>query len=292
VNKLLNKLKTAPIPVYQGPTAQNSEPQYGVVNYDTVKLLIFVSLYNTHTAGAYVFNLLAELEKGNALPIFPMSSGQVYRNLLSCDCPAPGHEFPPFYGPMEHTVAIACGDNIIEDPSFSEVQKVYDDIAKVSTFADAWGVHAACSGWKVKGKERFRGTFNHKTSHPLLLIGNTADPVTPLWAAHKMSKGFEGSVVLTQNSSGHCSISGTSLCTHKAIRAYFKNGTLPEEGTVCETESKIFGSNNLLDNIDDVDKSVMSAEDFALLEASYILQRNYFVPVHTLPLSAAMNLRY
>jgi len=285
VDNLLDKLKTAPIPIYQEPTSQNSEPEYGLVKYDLVKSLIFGTLYNTHSTGAYVINLLAELENGNALSFLPLTSGRAFRNMLSCDCPAPGHEPPPFYG-GEHTLAIACGDNTIEDPTLSEVQKVYEEIAKTSTFADIWSLHVSCSGWKVKGKERFRGTFNHKTSHPLLLIGNTADPVTPLWAAHKMSKGFEGSVVLTQNSSGHCSISGTSLCTYKAIRAYFQNGTLPEEGTVCETESKIFGSSNLLD---DIDKSAMSAEDFALLEASYALQQNYFVPVHTLPLSGAMN---
>jgi len=288
VNNLLNKLRTAPIPVYQQAAAQNSEPEYGIVSYDTVKRSIFLTLYHTHTAGAYIMNLLAELEKGNAYPFLSLSTGRAYRDLLSCDCPAPGHEPSPYYGLLEPTLAIACGDNAIEDQTFSEIRKIYEDMAMTSTFADIWVLHAACSGWKVKGKERFRGTFNHKTSHPLLLIGNTADPVTPLWSAHKMSKGFEGSVVLTQNSSGHCSISGTSLCTHKAIRAYFQNGTLPEEGTVCETESKIFGSSNLLD---DIDKSAISAEDFALLEASYALQQNYFVPVHTLQLSGAVNWR-
>ncbi|KLO05807.1 hypothetical protein SCHPADRAFT_1002699 [Schizopora paradoxa] len=137
-------------------------------------------------------------------------------------------------------------------------------MVKTSSFAEVWGIHAACSIFAFKGLE---GTFNHKTSHPLLLIGNTADPVTPLWAAHKMSKGFEGSVVLIQNSSGHASISGTSICTHKA------------------TESSIFGSGNLLD---DIDKSSMTSEDIMLLEVAYILQRNYFVPAPAMTLSHVM----
>lgn len=34
----------------------------------------------------------------------------------------------------------------------------------------------------------------------------------------------------------------SSLCTAKAIRAYFRNGTMPEEGTICEIESQMFGS--------------------------------------------------
>ncbi|KAF9552233.1 hypothetical protein CPC08DRAFT_768457 [Agrocybe pediades] len=49
-----------------------------------------------------------------------------------------------------------------------------------------------------------------------------------------MSESFEGSVVLTQDSVGHCTISGPSLCTQKHIREYLVSGTLPKPGTVCE----------------------------------------------------------
>ncbi|KAJ7704978.1 TAP-like protein-domain-containing protein [Mycena rosella] len=62
---------------------------------------------------------------------------------------------------------------------------------------------------------------------------SSADPATPLNSAHKMSQGFPGSVVLTQDSAGHCSISGPSLCTQKYIQQYFLEGTLPASGTVC-----------------------------------------------------------
>ena len=31
-----------------------------------------------------------------------------------------------------------------------------------------------------------------------------------------------------------------SLCTAKAVRAYFTNGTLPANGTVCETDVPLF----------------------------------------------------
>ncbi|KDR74341.1 hypothetical protein GALMADRAFT_578873 [Galerina marginata CBS 339.88] len=64
------------------------------------------------------------------------------------------------------------------------------------------------------------------------------DPVTPLWAAKNMSRGFEGSVVLQQNSSGHCSVSAPSVCTQKYVRKYFEDGTLPPPGTVCGVVGK------------------------------------------------------
>ncbi|KZS95702.1 hypothetical protein SISNIDRAFT_324584 [Sistotremastrum niveocremeum HHB9708] len=55
-----------------------------------------------------------------------------------------------------------------------------------------------------------------------------------------MSKGFQDAVVLTQNSAGHCSLSAPSVCTAKYIRDYFREGTLPAEGTVCEVEAHAF----------------------------------------------------
>ena len=88
---------------------------------------------------------------------------------------------------------------------------------------------------------RFVGPWVGNTSHPLLMIGNTADPVTPLKFAKKMAKGFEGAVALTQDSSGHCSISAYSNCTVGYIRQYFQTGELPPPDTVCKADEIPFG---------------------------------------------------
>lgn len=52
------------------------------------------------------------------------------------------------------------------------------------------------SGWKIN-PDHFRGPIgSDNTSHPLLVIGNTYDPITPLAAAEKVSKLFAGSSLL------------------------------------------------------------------------------------------------
>jgi hypothetical protein len=38
----------------------------------------------------------------------------------------------------------------------------------------------------------------------------------------------------------HCSSAMTSLCTGKAIRAYFNDGELPPNGIVCPTDEVLF----------------------------------------------------
>jgi len=46
------------------------------------------------------------------------------------------------------------------------------------------------------------GDFRVKTKNPVLLIGSTYDPVTPIASAHNVSAGFEGSVVLERGGFG------------------------------------------------------------------------------------------
>ena len=62
-----------------------------------------------------------------------------------------------------------------------------------------------CVQWKMPAKEHpvaaaLSGSI--KMRHPMLLIGNTLDPVTPIRNAFNISKSFEGSAVLRQDGYG------------------------------------------------------------------------------------------
>ncbi|TDL14553.1 alpha/beta-hydrolase, partial [Rickenella mellea] len=199
VDKLLNGLKIAPVSFYNSTSGL-----YDVIDFSVVKGTVFSSMYRTHLVGKNLTIALAELEKGNAEPIWTLGQMKARRDALNCDCSAEP-EFLPSSAGAATTLAIACsdGDNVKDD--IPALQAYFEDLAKTSSFADVWTtiIRAGCTGWKVRAKERFNKSFsNITTSFPLLLIGNTLDPVTPLWNAHKMSKAFEDSVVLTQNSPG------------------------------------------------------------------------------------------
>ena len=109
----------------------------------------------------------------------------------------------------------------------------------------ASNVIVPCARWKIRAKERYTGGFNDiKTKNPILFVANTFDPYTPLVSAQNASAAFDGSVVLQHDGHGHTSTSQPSLCTAKAIRAYFVNGTLPKEGTICPSSEPTFASPN------------------------------------------------
>ncbi|KAH6855508.1 TAP-like protein-domain-containing protein [Chaetomium sp. MPI-CAGE-AT-0009] len=127
-------------------------------------------------------------------------------------------------------MGIRCGDKIPREDELSDLDKVDEEFRKTS------------NGPSFEAKERYLGGFRVRTSSPLLFIGNTYDPVTPLASARNMTAGFEGSVVLQQDGFGDTSIAQTSNCTNEAIARYFADRTLPEEGTVCVPNDPLFAN--------------------------------------------------
>jgi hypothetical protein len=106
---------------------------------------------------------------------------------------------------VEATLAIKCGDKFRRTDNLQEVRaELEGQLYKTSArFGDTPTlVLTTCPQWQFSAKERYEGDFRAKTSYPVLIIGNTYDPVTPLKSAYNMSKGFEGSVVLQHNGHG------------------------------------------------------------------------------------------
>ncbi|KAF7547481.1 hypothetical protein G7Z17_g7696 [Cylindrodendrum hubeiense] len=101
-----------------------------------------------------------------------------------------------------------------------------------------------CARWKLPAKERYSGDFRVTTKNPMLIIGNTYDPVTPLDSAKNVSEAFEGSVLLQHDSYGHDSLPQASLCTAKAVRSYFVDGKLPDLNTVCHIDVPLFSGSD------------------------------------------------
>ncbi|KAF1980951.1 hypothetical protein K402DRAFT_425805 [Aulographum hederae CBS 113979] len=216
----LEDLKFNPIPI--------SYPGGGmVVDYSLLKTTIYNRMYYP-----FLWPLLAadlnSFITGNLTAI-----AEFYTTFLST----------PATGAPDALPGIKCSDKIAratsrEDPLLVEglqgryKSRIGGDVADTTI--------VRCATWRMDAVEQYTGDFHVQTKNPVLLIGNTADPVTPLVSAHNASAGFEGSVVLQQDSFGHTSWIQASLCTARATRAYFINGTLPAPGTICPIDATLF----------------------------------------------------
>ncbi|KAI4864053.1 TAP-like protein-domain-containing protein [Hypoxylon rubiginosum] len=142
-------------------------------------------------------------------------------------------------------LGIRCGDKRRRTGDVADLAPDFAQYRRQSRwFWDwAWGYYVTpCAQWKFSARERYEGDFRVKTRSPLLFVGNTFDPVTPLVSARNMSEGFEGSVLLTHNGHGHLALSQPSNCTDMAIQRYFLEGILPAPGTVCEPNLPLFAT--------------------------------------------------
>ncbi|THU82302.1 alpha/beta-hydrolase [Dendrothele bispora CBS 962.96] len=233
--ELYSSLKKKPIPV-------RTDKSYGLVDYARLRETIFTALYVPYTQFVDLAQGLADLKKENGTKLFMMKEGDPFQ----CNCS------PDVFGQNTEDAshAISCTDAKPIPGSYEDAVKYFEEALEFSEWSSVWtGIRVSCSAWRASNGH-FQGPVEGNTSFPLLMIGNRADPVTPLASAQKMSKAFPGSVVLSQDSPGHCSLSAPSPCTQSYVAAYFVNGTLPEPGTWCPVIGTPFNQDDALKELD------------------------------------------
>ncbi|TFK97548.1 Alpha/Beta hydrolase protein [Pterulicium gracile] len=136
-------------------------------------------------------------------------------------------------GPM-----IRCLDALPVTDSAEELTEWTEGVRAVTKYfpGAVEGAKMFCAGWQTNPEGSFRGPIEGETSHPMLLIGNQYDVVSPLSAAKNVSASFPGSVVLTLNVTGHTTLSRASECVNRHLREYLVNGNLPNADTVCQAD--------------------------------------------------------
>lgn len=247
-------LKTNPVAV---PLPGNSGPE--IVTYGDVHLLLLTSMFFSFAFAERFWNLLPVLESANAthpemiaLALRKQAGLETPEEPPDCDASAGGgdpNSCLPFHSWAGAFKSISCMD-AGGGPS-SLTREAFDasraTLAAQSRWASpTWSRNVlSCEGLTAQPAWRpglgFKKQEWANTSHPLFFIGNSHDPATPLANAQRVSAElFPGSVVLQQDSEGHCSHASPSLCTAVAVREYFQTGRLPRPGTVCQPEVKPF----------------------------------------------------
>ncbi|KAJ6459217.1 TAP-like protein-domain-containing protein [Mycena sanguinolenta] len=248
INHLQTTLLTRPTTAV--PDLSALAPSYAVVDYSFLRRTLFGPLYTPYGAGGFqdLAAALHALLLGNATALYQLAIGGAGAPSPFFQCPTNASaDVFQFLGELDGQVAVACNDGKSVDVEYPDVQNKFRELCGISPFCDLWGVNRmGCLGWPEYLKNNFTDydlhavSFKTNTSFPILLISNTADPVTPLVDAEKMSAGFDGSVLLLQDGPGHTSLAAPSLCTYSHIAAYFVNGTLPVRGTVCPVDAELF----------------------------------------------------
>ncbi|KAF7312284.1 AB hydrolase-1 domain-containing protein [Mycena indigotica] len=223
-NKIANNLQSLFQTYHQQPRPVLTNESHGVVDYSFLRNIVFGATFSPYGGFAPLAERLAELTGGNATNTY----AQYQVDEFKCDSSANTNVGSIF----EAEIATTCGD---ANSLSYRVLLIYGHLGESGAQAGKFTVRRV-------SKARPLGA---NTSFPLLVIGNTVDPITPLVWAAKAVKLFPGSVLITQNSPGHTSLVAPSNCTHGALAAYFQDGTLPAVGKVCEVDAELFPKANV-----------------------------------------------
>ena len=136
------------------------------------------------------------------------------------------------YGGLEQYYAVVCGD--APSPPASAFPGLQHFVLRRSGpigLPDLW-TDEPCATWPVHEQDTYSGPWNAPTS-PILVIGNTTDPSTPLRQAITMTRQLANARLLVVHGYGHTAFINPSTCAANYMTAYFQTGTLPPKGTVC-----------------------------------------------------------
>ena len=136
---------------------------------------------------------------------------------------------------MEAIAAISC----LDDPEGirpSQVPAEYPAFEEASpTFGRvfAWGL-AACRNWPpARRLETKPLTIDAQGAPPIVVVGTTRDPATPLVWAKAMASQLDSGVLVERDGDGHTGYNSGNECVDGAIESYLIEGVVPPDGLSC-----------------------------------------------------------
>lgn len=119
-----------------------------------------------------------------------------------------------------------------------KMQPFYRNLSFAATLSRQYG---AKQQWAIPRTHNYIPQKGVKTTHPLLILSTTYDPVCSLTAARTANEAFVDSRLVELKAYGHCSLAMPSLCIVKHVRNFLRDGSMPPEGATCEMDGSYFG---------------------------------------------------
>jgi len=208
INRLLADLDSRTLPVIGGAPLRQQEAIVGLI----------AGLYS-RDGWAFTLLALANAMEGDGTDLATLG-----RSFLTTS--------PPFFSAF---LSISCSDSP-PPPGRAGVSRWAREraqdvrVPEVARYL-AWSV-LPCASWPVHVDE-LPGPVRAPGAPPILVIGTTHDPATPMTWARSLATQLDSGVLLTRDGDGHTAIGSGSRCVARAVAAYLLNDAVPARGTVC-----------------------------------------------------------
>nr|WP_253945361.1 alpha/beta hydrolase [Nocardioides sp. zg-DK7169] len=130
--------------------------------------------------------------------------------------------------------AVMCSDSSNPQQPQAWIRAAAEADRTAPGFGSLWTwLSSICARQGIgSGADSYRGPWQTRTAYPLLVVGNSHDPSTPIHGARRVHELFAGSRLVTYDGWGHGAI-GTGTCIRRTMAAYLLDRDLPPEGRIC-----------------------------------------------------------
>jgi pimeloyl-ACP methyl ester carboxylesterase len=132
---------------------------------------------------------------------------------------------------LEAFLAISC----LDDPGATSTEEVdshiEDFIAAAPRLGGNFAYGYSCALWPVK--QAAKVTITGKGAGPIVVVGTTGDPATPLDSTRKMALGLEQGILIVVDANQHTGY-GANNCVVKAVDDYLIKLIVPANETTCK----------------------------------------------------------
>jgi pimeloyl-ACP methyl ester carboxylesterase len=201
------------------PPAPPAEPRQATPG--VIMTAIQAALYETES-WPQLAQALAAAQRGDAQGVFSLSDSYAGRM-----------DDGTYSNVFDANVAVNCADQRTDDQvSENRIRQLAQEWGqKYPLFGAAAAIPLyTCSAWKAD-----RTPIPERDADgaaPILVVGNSGDPVTPLPGAVDMARDLESGVLLTWQGQGHTSYPKTP-CVTTAVDSYLIDLTAPQDGLTC-----------------------------------------------------------
>jgi pimeloyl-ACP methyl ester carboxylesterase len=133
---------------------------------------------------------------------------------------------------LEAFLAISC----LDDPGATSIKAVDEAVPSFVTAAPRLGANFgygySCALWPVKPAVKVGVTG--KGAGPIVVVGTTGDPATPLASTRKMAAELEQGILLIVEANQHTGY-GANECINTAVDSYLIDLTVPVSETTCKS---------------------------------------------------------
>jgi pimeloyl-ACP methyl ester carboxylesterase len=137
----------------------------------------------------------------------------------------------------DNTIEANYAINCLDDPTsvpFARVPSLFAEFEEASpTFGRifAWGM-TGCRGMDVTSSEEPLD-IRAEGAAPILVLGTSRDPATPLRWARALSAQLDSGVLVERDGDGHTAYNAGNECIDGIVEDYLLDGEVPADGTQC-----------------------------------------------------------